>query len=91
MNAPQAALRAGITYRQFDHWWRKGWIGSGPIGQGHLREITAPEMRRIMRLAALVSAGMNPQLAAAALDRAIEDNGAAVIVTGSVRIIVEAA
>lgn len=94
MTGPQAAKRAGITYRQLDYWCRKGWISqhaSAPLGHGIVRQLTRQEVTRINRLAALVNAGMNPQSAAAALDRAVEDNGNAVIVTGPVRIVVDAA
>ena len=94
MNIPQAARRAGVTTRQLDHWCRRGWISprtQQPIGHGIVREFTRDEVTRIKHLAALVNAGMRPELAAAALDRAVDDNGRAVIITGKVTIVVEAA
>jgi hypothetical protein len=33
MSAPDAAQRAGITYRQLDHWERQGWVHASRVDE----------------------------------------------------------
>lgn len=88
-----AVYGAGITYRQFDYWWRMGWIGDGSEpGQGHRRKLTPEQVSRIRKLAALVNAGLSPEVAARALSRArTSRRGRTYIAIGDVQIIVGAA
>ena len=64
MNGPQAAKKAGITYRQFDHWIRRGYIAGGCPGSGRRRDISADEFDVLARMAGLVRAGVTPAAAA---------------------------
>jgi hypothetical protein len=58
---------AGISYRQLDHWTRRGYLrpaadtGNGP---GHCREWSSTERAVACLMAALVRAGLEPQAAA---------------------------
>ena len=91
MNAVQAAKRAGISYRQFDHWWRRGYIGdSSFLGSGYSREITRAQYVHLVRVAALVKVGVRPDQACRLIRRAeIDDDGSLVIKVGKVHILVE--
>ena len=54
-------VRAGISYRQLDHWIRRGYVpGVDAVGQGHTREFTACAERRIVLLGRLTRAGFTP-------------------------------
>lgn len=69
MSAVDVAQRAGVTYRQLDHWFRLGYLSAngqptGSPGSGHDREFTYDEVRRLTLLARLVSAGVKPSKAA---------------------------
>lgn len=51
----------GVTYRQLDHWCRKGYVSEAQeqmLGSGRQRVFRWREYVRIRRIAALVSAGM---------------------------------
>ena len=54
MSAPQAAKRAGVTYRQVDHWCSMGLVkvvgGDATPGSGHERRIPTTELPRIRTL-----------------------------------------
>lgn len=91
MNTVQAAKRAGISYRQLDHWWRKGYIGDGTfLGSGRTRELTRSQYTHLLRVAALVKAGFRPDQACKLIRRAqIDDDGALLIKVGKVHILVE--
>ena len=89
MNGPQAAQRAGITYRQLDYWLRRGFLGesdSNTPGSGYVRDLTVTQVERLTQLAALVQAGVRPEVAAAWLDEAQDADGVKVIEHGPVRI-----
>lgn len=64
MNSKTAAERAGITYRQLDHWIRKGYVNGSLPGQGNPRRIPEPEADIVRDMAALVRAGFRPEVAA---------------------------
>lgn len=83
----------GITYRQFDHWWRMGWIGDGSTpGSGHDRALTDRQVQRIRLMAELVNAGIRPDVAAKALTRSTTSRrGRTYLRIGRVQITVEAA
>jgi len=67
-----AARDAGITYRQLDHWIRRGYvtcIDRGPAATtGTPRRLTPEQLHRVRLLAALVAAGLDPARAAHLLD-----------------------
>lgn len=58
--------RTGITYRQLDHWTRRGWLHPDhPLkGCGSRREWTNNEIEVAARMAQLVKAGLTPKTAA---------------------------
>lgn len=69
--------RAGITYRQLDHWCRQGYVpgrGATSEGRGVVRHFTAQAERRVMTLARLVRAGL-PVARAADLAEPLERDG----------------
>lgn len=85
MNANEVIELAGITYRQLDHWTRRGWIAPEHPecgGSGHHRCYSELEVAVIAHIGALVRAGVQPDVAAriargddaalASLTRAIE-------------------
>ena len=59
------ADRIGITYRQLDHWARKGWLrADNPNpGHGHPRRFSATEARVAEHMATLVSYGLTVEAA----------------------------
>lgn len=68
MTAPELARLAGITYRQLDLWCRSGYLGerhARAFGSGHQREFYAGDVRVVLWIASLVSAGFRPAAAAA--------------------------
>jgi hypothetical protein len=55
----------GVTYRQFDHWCRKGWIvASTPSGSGIERHFERTELDIFRMMASLVGVGFRPVIAA---------------------------
>lgn len=73
MTGPEAARHVGITYRQLDHWYHRGWIGDSSNvspSTGNARQVTDTELTRLKQLAALVRAGLRPDRAALLLDTA---------------------
>lgn len=67
VGARQAAERAGITYRQFDFWVRRGWIKvETPEGEGSGRPrlVQWHEVEVLRLMGALVAAGVEPEVAA---------------------------
>lgn len=65
MNSEQTARRAGITYRQLDHWTRKGWFNPiGGVGTGTQRDYPSAEVEKVCAVAKLVHAGLLPEKAA---------------------------
>jgi hypothetical protein len=62
---------AGISYRQLDHWARKGYLGHAAqahVGTGYTRDWTYTETAKVERMALLVKAGMGPAAAARIAD-----------------------
>lgn len=92
VKAAEAIETAGITYRQFDYWWRMGWVGDGSEpGSGGRRDLDEAQLVRLRRLAALVNTGLRPDLAASLLDNAeISRRGKATITLNKVKIVVAA-
>lgn len=84
MTGPMAAERVGITYRQLDHWYRRGYLG--PVtkpGSGYDRHVTVTELARLQALAALVKAGMRVDVAAQHLDNATTDEDGTLTLTSA--------
>jgi DNA-binding transcriptional MerR regulator len=54
---------AGITYRQLDHWSRRGFIETKHPGNGRQRQWDEDETERTLMLARLVRAGFEPERA----------------------------
>jgi hypothetical protein len=55
----------GVTYRQFDHWCRNGWVRSRTEGgSGSSRDFTKAESDIFKILANLVTIGFRPVVAA---------------------------
>lgn len=57
---------ANITYRQLDHWTRRGWVNALPRvgGIGHAREYPPIEVRVCLLMSAMVHDGYNAAHAA---------------------------
>lgn len=58
--------QVGITYRQADHWVRRGFIRTTPPnpGSGRPRRIAESEIAALTTMARLVHAGLTPEIAA---------------------------
>lgn len=71
--------RAGITARQMDHWFRRGWLVSFARREneksGHPIEWPLRTMRKAVLMNALITAGLKPErahkIAEANLNRAV--------------------
>ena len=62
----QVAREAGISYRQLDHWIRRGWVipdGEASPGSGFPREWTDAEALVVRVMGRLVRAGLPPHMA----------------------------
>lgn len=60
--------RLGITYRQFDHWSSRGYLGGPSLtghGTGNPRMLTNDQIRVLRRMGELVNRGMTPAAASA--------------------------
>jgi hypothetical protein len=64
--APPWARRAGITYRNLDHWVRRGWLHPEHVGRGpgSRRHWPTHEQQVAALMARCVNIGMTPALAA---------------------------
>lgn len=60
------AVEVGITYRQADHWCRRGWVvaARSRSGSGRPRLLEAAEVVVLRTMARLVHAGLTPETAA---------------------------
>jgi hypothetical protein len=92
LTAIESAQRAGITYRQLDHWVTRGYLhprrrAHNP-GSGHPRTFTPREGDVAEAMAGLVALGMLPA-AAAKIGRRIVTKGEAKV--GGLRITKDAA
>lgn len=67
MNSMTAAERAGITYRQLDHWISRGYLNltDGNPGSGIARTLTGAQVRVLENMAVLARAGVRPSEASA--------------------------
>lgn len=55
--------RTGATYRQIDHWCRKGYLLPGTPGSGFYREWSEKEIQITMLMVKLTAAGIPPKIA----------------------------
>lgn len=62
--ATAVASACGITYRRLDYWSRQGYLDIPSRGSGHPRDLTQDQATAVGVLAALVAAGLEPQVAA---------------------------
>lgn len=54
----------GATYRQLDHWARKGYLHTESVGTGHKRQWAYGELMVARRMVQLIAVGFNPKEAA---------------------------
>lgn len=54
----------GVSYRQLDHWVRRGWIRAATPGTGHRRTWTDDELAVAARMVKLIAAGFTVAKAA---------------------------
>lgn len=54
----------GVTYRQLDHWSRRGYLGAGTPGSGRTRQWSAVDLAQAEVMGRLVKAGVQPRVAA---------------------------
>lgn len=60
-------LKRGLTYRQLDHWTRRGWLRPAHIGgTGNARVWSAAELQIADLMRRLTRAGLTPEVAAKA-------------------------
>lgn len=64
VSTADVADKAGISYRQLDHWIRRGYVDVAGEGSGSRREWTPEKVRRAVRIAVLVRAGYRLDAAA---------------------------
>jgi MerR HTH family regulatory protein len=63
-SSSEVQSRAGITYRQLDHWARIGHVQPTGVGSGTRRQWSYIEMRTAVLLARLVKSGITLDTAA---------------------------
>ncbi len=64
MNTQTLCDVSGATFRQVDHWCRKGYLKPvGGVGTGYSRDFPGDEVRVAKIMARLVSAGVSPEAA----------------------------
>lgn len=79
MNSMSAAEQAGITYRQLDHWIRRGYIKGALPGSGVQRDLNGHEVDVLRIMADLVGVvGMKPAAAAPVARTMAEGKGVAI-------------
>ena len=68
MELPSRLGHTGVSYRQVDHWVRRGWLrpDNPHGGPGSVRQWTNDELDVAVRMAQLVKAGLAPEVAAKA-------------------------
>jgi hypothetical protein len=73
MSSLELAERAGLTYKQVDHWTKRRFLKPepNPGGTGHRRAFKPSEVRVAQVMSALVRAGVMPHIAAKAARSAI--------------------
>jgi hypothetical protein len=75
LTSEQVCTLAGITYRQLDHWLRRGYVDCDradlgvPVGTGNPRRYTPEQTHRIRLVASLVHAGLSVPRAADLINR----------------------
>jgi predicted site-specific integrase-resolvase len=69
-----AADRAGVTYRQVDHWCRTGYVKAPADGSGTVRAIPAGEVEVLLMMARMVNAGLHSSRAAYLARRSVTEN-----------------
>lgn len=75
MKSMELVRGAGITYRQFDHWIRRGYIKGGTPGSGNARDLDETETAVLALMSTLVKSGMFPARAAQTARTMIEGAG----------------
>lgn len=65
MITSELAAHAGVTYRQLDHWIRRGWVGATDPhpGPGVVREHRPADVAVCLRMAELTRCGLVPEAA----------------------------
>ncbi len=86
MDLDRVLAVTGATYRQLDHWSRRGWLrpDGGGRGSGRPREWSRTEVEVATTMVRLVAAGITPEAA----HRAARGDG---VLAPGVRVLVEAA
>lgn len=82
MGSLELAQRAGVTYKQVDHWTKRRFLKPepNPGGTGHKRAFKPSEVRVTQIMATLVNAGIRPHVAAKAARSAILEPAATELV-----------
>jgi DNA-binding transcriptional MerR regulator len=78
MRTHDAAALAGVSYRQVNHWQRRGWVrAEHPNGDGSGRPylMTDEEVRLLVLMGRLVRAGFTPERAAGLVRGSLGLNG----------------
>jgi len=87
LSSAEVADLAGVTWRQIDHWARRGYLSVEPRpgdGPGHHRWFSPEEAQIIRRMGRLVAAGLSPRAASRAARGLEIGPGIRVVVFGDV-------
>lgn len=81
-----AMERYGVTYRRFDHWINRGYLGPDLQypGTGYTREIDPETLRRAAALGLLCQIGVTPGPKAADIARRLVKRGRATVRTRNI-------
>lgn len=73
MRTNQLLDKANITYRQLDHWTRKGWVHAyGGLGSGTSRSYSGAEIDIVVLMADLIRVGISAEKAATIARKMVE-------------------
>ena len=87
MRFTEAVQKAGVSYRQADHWAGQRWIDAPGGGSGTVREIGPREAMVLARMGTLVRVGVTPAAAAGIARAAVEQHTRAVDLPGGLRLV----
>lgn len=79
VTAAEACKQAGVTYRQFDYWCRRGWIKAEQEqfgGSGRPRSVPWREVKILRLMGQLTAVGLEPYVAHE-VARALDAHGVA--------------
>lgn len=82
---------SGATYRQIDHWCRRGFLGerlTASTGSGYERTFTYLEVRQVVLGRELIALGVNPEKALAYAAQMLAEDGRLALRSGSMTVLI---